>query len=192
MRLCKSLLSCFLFLFVSESKVIRVLIVSDSMAKYVKDVRHTEVLAFPGTNINRLASKIQNGQISIDKEFSIFHVGTNDINMLNVGEIMSSFNNLISIVKKNSHTKIIMSSILPRPVDHQTTGDKVKLVNNKLKQLCKDRHVQYLHTFRPFVKNNQPVRELFAIKDQGLHLNLEGTRRLRQFFINTIAHLLKK
>ena len=35
-----------------------------------------------------------------------------------------------------------------------------------------------------------PLRELYAVNDQGLHLNTEGTRRLRQFFINTVAHLI--
>lgn len=165
---------------------------SDSIAKYVKDVRHTEVCAFPGINISRLTNKLQNRHLVLDKEFSIIHVGTNDINSLSVGEILSSFNNLIEVVRRNSETTILISSIIPRPVDHQVTGDKVKLVNSKLKQLCMQRKVQFLHTFRPFIRNCEPRRELFAIKDQGLHLNLDGTRRLRQFFINTVAHLLKK
>lgn len=177
---------------VSEAKGIRVHIVSDSIAKYIKDVRHAEVCAFPGININRLANKIQNRHLSLDKQFTIIHVGTNDVQSLKVDEIISAYNNLIEVVKQNSDTSIIISSILPRPVDHHVTGDKVRLINSKLKQLCKQRKVQYLHTFRPFLKNCQPLRELYAIKDQGLHLNLDGTRRLRQFFINTVAHLLKQ
>ena len=35
---------------------------------------------------------------------------------------------------------------------------------------------------RPVTKARKPIRELFAVQDQGLHLNVEGTRRLRQFF----------
>ena len=61
-----------------------------------------------------------------------------------------------------------------------------------MKPLCRERNVQFLHTFRPFLKNCQPIRELYAVNDQGLHLNLEGVRRLRQFFINSMAHLSKK
>ena len=56
-------------------------------------------------------------------------------------------------------------------------------------QLSKDRKVRLLHTYRPFLKYCLPKRE---INDQGLHLNTEGTRRLRQFFINSVAHLLKE
>ena len=64
-----------------------------------------------------------------------------------------------------------MSALLPRPVDHNSLGDKVKHVNNKLEKLCKDRRVQYLRTFRPFTKTLVPLRVLYAVNDQGLHLN---------------------
>ena len=64
-------------------------------------------------------------------------------------------------------------------------------MNRDLKSLSKVRHVQFLHTLRPCLKNCQPIRELFAVNDHGLHLNLEGVRRLRQFFINSVAHLSK-
>lgn len=181
-----------LFSYFSESRFVRVQIVSDSIAKYVKDIRNTEVVAFPGININRLTNKIQNGQLQLSKEYTIIHVGTNDIHSFDIGETLSAFNNLITVVRGNSATRLVLSSILPRPVDHQFTGDKIKLVNTRLKAMCKQRNVQFLHTYRRFLNNCQPRRELFAIKDQGLHLNLEGTRQLRLFFINAVAHLLKK
>ena len=62
----------------------------------------------------------------------------------------------------------------------------------KLKALCKDRRFQYLHTFKPFHKGRISLRELYAVNDRGLHLNTEGTRRLRQFYINSMAHLIHK
>ena len=108
------------------------------------------------------------------------------------GAILSAFNNLITSIRQKSATLIVISSILPRPKDHASYGDRVKLVNKGLVKLSKDRRVRLLHTYRPFLKNCMPIRELFAINDQGLHLNTEGTRRLRQFFINSVAHLLKE
>ena len=69
---------------------------SDSIAKYVKDVRHAEVCAFLGINVSRLTNKLQNRHLVLDKEFSIIHVGTNDFLSLSAGEIVSSFNNLTS------------------------------------------------------------------------------------------------
>ena len=69
------------------------------------------------------------------------------------------------------------------------TESRVKSVNQELKELCKRRHIQFLHTFRIFLHKNKPIRSYFAVNDGGLHLNSEGTRRLRLFFINAVSHL---
>ena len=105
-------------------------------------------------------------------------MGTNDIPHLDKGAILSSINNLITIVRRHSKTKIVFSSILPRPVDHESYGEKVKDVNKDLMKLCEQRNIRFLHSYRPFLKFDKLTRELFAIKDHGLHLNLEGLRRL--------------
>lgn len=164
-------------------------IVTDSIAKYIKDIRGTTVIAFPGINVSRMTNKISNGFVDLNYRYVIFHVGTNDINTLSVQEICASYNDLISVVKEKSDCKIIMSSVLPRPIDYEVNGNKVKELNNSLQTLCKSRHVQFIKSFRPFLVGGLPRRELYAVRDGGLHLNLEGVRRLRQFFINTIAHL---
>ena len=119
----------------------------------------------------------------------ILHVGTNNIDKMEIGAILSAFNNLIS---SRSDPMIVISNILPRPKDHSSHGDQVKNVKKGLVQLSKDRKVLLLHTYRPFLKYCLPKREMFAINDQGLHLNTDGTRRLRQFFINSVAYLLKE
>ena len=167
---------------------------SESKAEYVDNIRHCEVIAFPNININALTHKIPARNLILDREFTIFHVGTNNIETKNAGEILRCYNNLISVIRQNSHTKMIISAILPRPKDHSSLGDRVKLVNTKLKPLCslRERNVQFLHTYRPFLKNCQPTRELYAMNDQVVHLNFEGVRRLRQFFINSMAHLIKQ
>jgi len=84
-----------------------------------------------------------------------------------------------------------MSSILPRLNDYARTGSSVKKINSQLKELCEERRVQFLHTFRPFFKEGKPIRHLFAVRDGGLHLHTEGIRRLKSFLINTVAHLPK-
>ena len=180
-----------ILLYVSErlrNPVRKCTIVSDSMAKYIEKVTGTTVTSFPGINISRLSYKILRGHVDLESEFVILHVGTNDINSLLAPEILDSYNDLISVVKDNSHCKIAVSAILPRPIDYEVNGDKVKEVNKGLEIMCKERHVQFLKTFRPFLFEGKPKRELFAVRDGGLHLNREGLRRLRLFFIKTIAH----
>ena len=165
------------------------MILSDSIAKNVSGVHGARVVAFPGITIGRLSAKVQKMPNLIEARNTVLHVGTNDINNLSASEMISEYNNLITAVQTLSKTKILISSILPRPVDYSLTKEKVKEVNRLLKCLCADRKVSFLHSFRPFFKGGQPVRELFATRDGGLHLNLEGTRRLKLFFINTVNHL---
>lgn len=167
-------------------------ILSDSMAKYVSGVKYTTVQAFPGATVSRLQSKILSQKASIDFKYTILLIGTNDISSsLSVGEIISLFENLVTIIRSRSSTKLIISGIIPRPCDLQTdpTESRVKSVNKELKELCKRRHLQFLHTFRIFLHKNKPIRSYFAVNDGGLHLNSEGTRRLRLFFINAVSHL---
>ena len=173
-------------------------IISDSIAKDVDGIWHTKVSPFPGINLARLSSRIQNTPSLVAKPFTLIHVGTNDIISRNssddysVEEIISFYNNLITIIRDiNADTHIVFSAILPRPCDYDITKNKVKSVNDKLSDKCKERKCQFIHSFRPFFKNGKPDRSLFAVRDKGLHLNLEGTRRLKRFFINTVSHLLK-
>jgi len=164
-------------------------IVSDSMAKYV-ELLQTKVQSFPGINISRLSYKISKGLVDLSAELVILHVGTNDISgCLTEKEIKASYNDLISAVRKRSSARVLVSAIIPRPIDFDATGERVKNVNKELADLCVTRRAKFLRTFKPFLKRGEPRREYFAIRDGGLHLNNEGIRRLTEFFINTIAHL---
>ena len=55
--------------------------------------------------------------------------------------------------------------------------------------MCERRNLQFLHTYRIFLYKNKPIRSYYAVNDKGLHLNLEGIRKLRRFFVSTVAHL---
>lgn len=162
---------------------------SDSIAKHVANIRDTKVCAFPGINVSRLTKKVSNGLVDLNSDYIILHVGTNDINSLTVPEICAAYSDLISVVQQKSLCKILVSSVLPRPIDFEINGNKVKNLNNSLCKLCKNRHVTFIRSNKPFLAYGIPRREYFATRDGGLHLNLEGTRRLRQFFINTLTQL---
>ena len=54
------------------------------------------------------------------------HISTNDIEGSDIRVIMIFYNNLISVIRQESNTVIVMSAIIPRPVVHQVTRDKVK------------------------------------------------------------------
>ena len=168
-------------------------LISDSMAKYVENIPHVTVQPFPGVNITKLQHIIRKSKASINYKYTILLVGTNNIEdrSRTVDEIMSYYNDLVTTIRSRSSTKIIVSAIIPRPCDLQKDPyeKRVKDMNKELKLMCKRRNLQFLHTFRIFLHNNKPIRSYFAVNDKGLHLNLEGVRRLRRFFVNTVTHL---
>ena len=126
---------------------------------------------------------------SVNFKYTILFVGTNDLDSkLEVGEISSLYNNLITYIQSKSKTIVIVCGILPRPCDlsKDPQEKQVKDMNEELISLCKMRNLQFLRMNRPFLHNNKPIRSYFVVKDKGLHLNLEGSRRLRLFFMNAI------
>ena len=157
--------------------------------KYISGIGDTSVRAFSGINIARLTSMIQSKRLRINAKNVIVHVGTNDINSMDTGSIMSCYSNLISVIREVSEANIVISGILPRPVDWLHTNDDVKQINKDLVEFCKKRRVRFVHTYKVFLHAGKPRRDLFAVRDRGLHLNLEGQRLLKAFFVNVVAHL---
>ncbi|XP_063395979.1 uncharacterized protein LOC134680712 isoform X1 [Mytilus trossulus] len=168
------------------------LIVSDSIAKYVK-LENADVFAFRGASIGEITYQLNKNKGSIYEGYKclIIHCGTNDIHILSIDQFKSAYCNLISTAKLLFPSMVIaMSGILPRPVDFEETGQKIKAVNMALLNLCLSYNVEFIHSYRYFLKCGKPKVELFAYKDGGLHLNCEGTRQLGVYFKRRVAHLI--
>ena len=74
-------------------------------------------------------------------------------------------------------------------MDADPEESRMKKVNKELETLCKRCRVPFLHTYRILLHKNKPIRSLYALNDDGLHLNFEVTRRLRRFLCNAVTHL---
>lgn len=191
---CKSLYLFTLFLFLSlVAEMKKVTIVSDSIAKYVFGIEGVLLQAFRGDTIGRISSRIKSGEVKLNGfDYVIFHVGTNDIGRKSpFDSIISDYGNLIGICRQaNPNIKIIMSAILPRPIDHDVTDNIIRRVNGYLNSnMSKPMNFRFIKTFRPFMFGGRVKRELFAKNDGGLHLNSEGTNRLKYYFLRTIASM---
>ncbi|CAG2214872.1 unnamed protein product [Mytilus edulis] len=158
------------------------LIVSDSIAKYVK-LENADVFTFRGASIGEITYQLNKNKGSIYEGYKclVIHCGTNDIHILSIDQFKSAYCNLISTAKLLFPSMVIaLSGILPRPVDFEETGQKIKEVNMALLNLCLSYKVEFIHSYRYFLKCGKPKVELFAYKDGGLHLNCEGTRQLKE------------
>lgn len=162
------------------------------------------IKSFPGSTIAALAMHIDKGHVNFSNyDYLILHVGTNDIQNTTVhvinenpqkieeekGGILSDFGNLIARIKnKKASIRIIVSSILPRPCDHEYSNDLIKDINKKLRlELAPDLGFHFVESWKAVSKFGTFRRYLYAKNDRGLHLNTEGSRRLRYFFLRVIS-----
>ncbi|XP_071141465.1 uncharacterized protein [Mytilus edulis] len=100
------------------------LIVSDSIAKYVK-LENADVYAFRGASIGEITYQLNKNKGSIYEGYKclVIHCGTNDIHILSIDQFKSAYCNLISTAKLLFPSMVIaLSGILPRPVDFEETG----------------------------------------------------------------------
>ena len=95
---------------------------------------------------------------------------------------------IYSVRRKNPDISILISSVLPRPTDVHTLGEKVVAINNRLVRICKEEKVQFIKSFRRFLHQGKPKRDLFSIR-YALHLNDAGVLQLILCFMHVISHL---
>ena len=101
----------------------RVLVITDSIGKYLEDIWYMELVAVRGARINSMKTMIKNKEINLSLySHIIIHLGTDDVNST-TDKIIADFRELILLIKStDSLVKIFISSILPRPVDFNYTG----------------------------------------------------------------------
>lgn len=169
----------------------KVIIVGDSIIKDMSPIDGVIIKSFPGVTISKLAVLISKRQIQLDtRDYIILHVGTNNIGRRDsFDDITSDYGNLIATIRKlNPSIHIIVSAIIPRPVDHIETDSMIRSVNKCLKdRMSIDMGFHFVCTYKAVSKFGTFRRYLYAKLDRGLHLNTEGSSRLRHFFIRVIS-----
>ena len=66
----------------------------------------------------------------------------------------------------------------------------IRKVNGYIeKQIAKTSQCRFLRSYKPSVFGGAVKTELFAKKEGGLHLNTEGTNKLRYFFLRALASM---
>jgi hypothetical protein len=168
-----------------------VLILVDSVGKYLTGIRDAEILSYRGETIGEFIHKIRYNIIKLNRyTHVIVHVGTNNVLNNKPGEILSLYRNLIHLIKQKYKNIIVgISSILPRPKDHSLSGTDIKNVNLGLAKICKDEKVLFIRSYKRFFYSNGIFkRDLFAIRDGWLHLNEPGLFQFQLALIHVISH----
>ena len=162
------------------------------MFSYLPEMRNTEKHSIGGLTSGRLIGKIVNKLFPLgDPSNILIHVGTNDVNSLNISAYEANMRLVIEKIRLvNPSCTVILSSVLPRLVDFRLTNLKVTSFNEKLKDLANSfNNVKYMACEKSFFDRTygRPISALFS-KDK-LHLSVAGLNKIYSFIANTLAHL---
>jgi lysophospholipase L1-like esterase len=166
-------------------------ILGDSILRNVRNINDSNVISLSGSNFADITNLIMKYPIIISNAKSILiHCGTNHITKDPPNDIMIKFCSLIKAIKEiNSDCAIVISSILPRPLDDNNSSKLVIDVNKLLKLECRKQNLSYIATNKLFLKYGSPLSDYFY---DGLHLSPAGVMRLRQMFLQRLSSLGNK
>lgn len=164
------------------------MIIIDQSGLDLGDIRDTKVICITNLNLASLVVNIRHREIDITPFKTILiHVGTNDIaEGTAVGPIQSQFEHLLSVIRRENFTvNIMISALLPRPVDEHYTRVDVKHLNDNLLSLCARNHIAYVPSFRPFLFRG--VANLKKFNIDRMTLSREGSADLTQIFRHSMS-----
>src|SRR6218665_3550411 len=158
----------------------RVLLVGDSLVRHVgrnleQQCVGLKTVCKPGGRIEQMVPEIEKRG---DKEEAVIvQVGTNNLRMDEMEEIMKKYDEMIQRLKEERLGEVVVMGILPRQDLSEALESKRVEVNRGLKQMCGDGRVRYCE-----VEFN-PWRGGYLGRD-GLHLNARGADMVaRQVFM---------
>ena len=156
--------------------------------KHIKTY-HYVLQAFPGAKIEDIDYLIKSGSAVVNFDVVLIHVGTNNVNSCKLADFDYYYNQLIATVKRyiQPSTKVILSAIIPRPLDYDYTKNFVIAVNKALKHTCNRRDVDFVATYKPFLKFGRPICALYS-PICNLHPNYFGNLKLTNFYIQVLSH----
>jgi len=147
-------------------------IIGDSIVKYI-EVEDCYTQAIRGARTSDLANAIENKVIRVNFETIIVHVGTNNLYQCTISEFIHEYCKLLRVIRsKRPSCKIIVSAILPRPMDDLWLNDKRLAFNISMQDLASQYDAQYINLMKLApIYVHHPKLQFFS---DGLHLNNNG------------------
>ena len=100
--------------------------------------------------------------------------------------------NLIDFIKiVNPETMILLSTIIPRPWDHERRNLVRKSYNNILQKFkSNSNNVYFIPTYNPFIDNSKNLKQVLFHVD-GIHLSDRDSIVLRSFLCEKVDKAIK-
>ena len=136
--------------------------------------------------------EIENGEIPLNLQVAFVHCGTNNLDRDNPVEIKDGIASIVyTIQEKKPNANFIVSGLLPRDQETSSRRDKIKLVNQKLREWCRSgrvRNVYYLKPDKDWTEPDGRLVERYYFTD-FLHLVEEGYDKFAKSIYEAIVNV---
>lgn len=169
-----------------------VLLLGDSIVKYVDGLFNTQIVAFRGIHASQLGARILHDKIPElrGKKLCVVFVGTNNLSdpKVSVDESLNQLHFVIDMIRQfNYSAAIAICHVIPRPQNWATTGDKFEEYNCKLSKYKKPWGFEIIPCSRPFFSDSVPIRSLYAF--DKIHLLPDGTETLKNYISRVLGNI---
>ena len=172
----------------------KVVLISDSICKWVRDIPHLEIFAVPGMNLSSAFIKMCSLELKTTRfDGLILHCGTNDFSEgMSGDDIVEKLGAIVTYLRQLPPiTPIAISAILPRPQDKCPKKEKHRLkVNSAIKSFCKKRSLMYTESSKCVSTNN--VADLQFYAHDRLHMNRARITKLGIHFKGVASALMQQ
>jgi lysophospholipase L1-like esterase len=168
-----------------------VLMVGDSIIKYIDNLSNCQVISYRGIKASQLGARILHGKVPwlLNKRLCIIHAGTNNMESDSVTEILNQLYFIVDTIRLLvPGIIIVLTHILPRPIDWYFTGDKLLDLNTALRGKAREWDCELIPCSKIFYDGLVPNNKLFT-QDDMLHLSRKGTKALQRYVGRVLGNI---
>ena len=190
------------FMAIAARSLSSVLLIGDSLvnglaryhrvwSKYFEPLRALN-FGVGGDRTQHVLWRIENGEIPLNLQVAFVHCGTNNLDRDNPIEVRDGIASIVyTIHEKKPNANFIVSGLLPRDQETSSRRDKIKLVNQKLREWCRSgrvRNVYYLKPHKDWTEPDGRLVERYYFTD-FLHLVEEGYEKFAKSIYEAIVNV---
>lgn len=110
------------------------LLIIDDVGIRMRDSEKLQVICKPAANHFVVSEMFKTGKIDTKNAHIAIHVGTNSVQDFRRHRVITEVLQLIEQIRSCTTAWIYISSLVPRPIDHQDTAFKVRDFNHAIKK----------------------------------------------------------
>lgn len=152
----------------------KMIIIIDDVGSRIKQDVEFDILYKPSANYTSVLEQFRNAKVPLDNAHIAIHVGTNSVLDFRRHRVITEVLALIEQIRKVTSAFIYLSSVVPRPPDHQDTAFTVRDFNHAVKKAVQ-------------VALSHGKSGIIYVSNQQLYLNQDGTIKQELFHKKQLA-----